>query len=175
MPEALYRQFLGQARRLAGLDARRPKQGNLRRAVSTAYYGLFHFLVDQACRSLLGTSNDRRPFRDVLARAFQHQSMANACKPFAGGALPRSMQTRLPAAFTVPPNLRNFAHTFRDAQEKRHLADYDLTRKFARSEVLAIIRDVEQAIHLFSTIRGRPDTKFFLACLLAWNALEGRR
>ena len=41
LPEDL----LEQAVHLATLDARRPKQANLRRAVSTAYYALFHLLT----------------------------------------------------------------------------------------------------------------------------------
>jgi hypothetical protein len=175
MPESLHRQLLSQARRLAALDPMRPKQGNLRRAVSTAYYGLFHFLVDRASRSMFGRSNDRRPFRHVLARAFQHESMARACKPFAGGTLPDPIRRALPAGFAVPPDLRSVAQTFREAQQKRHLADYDLAWKFCRFDVLVFIRDVEQAIELFSTIGSQLETRFFLACLLAWERLEGRR
>jgi hypothetical protein len=47
-----------QALELAGRDPRRPKQANLRRAVSASYYALFHFLVDQSCRQMLGTTNN---------------------------------------------------------------------------------------------------------------------
>lgn len=50
--------LLRQAERLAKLDPKRPRQANLRRAVSSAYYALFHFLVDQSCRAAIGTQHD---------------------------------------------------------------------------------------------------------------------
>lgn len=40
--------LLDQAKQLAQLDLRRPKQANLRRAVSSACYGLFHLLTSEA-------------------------------------------------------------------------------------------------------------------------------
>jgi hypothetical protein len=44
----VHEDLLEQAVRLAMLDVRRPKQANLRRAVSSAYYAVFHLLVDEA-------------------------------------------------------------------------------------------------------------------------------
>lgn len=39
--------LLEQAYHLANLDSGEPKQASLRRAVSTAYYALFHLLIDE--------------------------------------------------------------------------------------------------------------------------------
>ena len=176
MADPLYRQLLSQARRLAELDKKKPKQGNLRRAVSTAYYALYHCLVDRACRSMLGTTNTRRPYRDVLARAFQHSTMGKACKSFAGGTLPKHIDRTLrAAAFTIPPDLRRVAQTFQEAQEKRHLADYDPAWNFSRAEVKALIRDVELAMDSFTAMRGRAECQFFLSCLLTWGTLPTRK
>lgn len=53
MPLAL--RLIEQARHLTMRDSSgRPRQDHLRRAVSTAYYGLFHFLIDQAVDPLWG-------------------------------------------------------------------------------------------------------------------------
>lgn len=41
--------LLAQAEALARLDAKKPKQVNLRRAISSAYYAVFHCLVHHAC------------------------------------------------------------------------------------------------------------------------------
>ncbi|HQZ68834.1 MAG TPA: hypothetical protein PLY87_27290 [Planctomycetaceae bacterium] len=44
--------LLQQAESLARLDQRgAPRQANLRRAVSSTYYALFHFLVDESCKA----------------------------------------------------------------------------------------------------------------------------
>jgi hypothetical protein len=48
-------------------------QATLRRAVSTAYYALFHFLIEEACRNW--TRPEQRP---ALARMFTHGIMAGA-------------------------------------------------------------------------------------------------
>jgi hypothetical protein len=45
--------LLQQARQLAQIDPRRPKQANLRRAVSAAYYALFHEVIDRAVGAVL--------------------------------------------------------------------------------------------------------------------------
>jgi hypothetical protein len=48
-------------------------QATLRRAVSTAYYSLFHFLIEETCR------NWARPEqRGYLARVFDHKTMLSA-------------------------------------------------------------------------------------------------
>ena len=44
---SLHDDLLEQAQQLAQLDARRPKQANLRRVVSSAYYALFHLLASE--------------------------------------------------------------------------------------------------------------------------------
>ena len=172
MADSLATQLLSQARRLARLDSRRPKQGNLRRAVSTAYYALFHFLVDQSSRCVFGTANDRRPFRYVLARAFEHSAMLKACKSFANGTLPAKIQSALPATFGVALEVRAIARTFVAAQETRHEADYDLSVSFTRADVLALIENIAQAISTFNAVLADVETKFFLACLLAWGSLR---
>jgi hypothetical protein len=58
--------LLEQARHLANREPRRPKQASLRRAVSTAYYALFHLL------SIETAKNWKRPAeRITLARMLE--------------------------------------------------------------------------------------------------------
>lgn len=170
----LHRQLLSQAKRLANLDPKRPQQANLRRALSTAYYAIFHFFIYHAWRSMLGTLNANRPFRDVLSRAFQHAEMFKACKSFAGGTLPDSVTPDMNPSFSVPVAIRTAAQTFCDAQEKRHSADYNLSASFRRSDVLATIKGIEDAMASFNAIRAQPESRFFLACLVTWRTISAR-
>ncbi len=170
---ALHEQLLEQARHLATRDTRRPQQANLRRAVSTAYYALFHFLVDRASRFLVGTSGDRELFRKALSRTFSHSEMASACKAFAGGTLPSAMLQRL-GAVTIPPELRGLAETFCEAQDQRHLADYELAESFRRSDVLSLIDDVGQKMEDWATIESESGTRLFLVSILVWDRLKRR-
>jgi hypothetical protein len=66
--------LLEQARHLANREPKRPKQASLRRAVSTAYYALFHLL------SMETAKNWRRPTeRFTVARMLDHTPMVKVC------------------------------------------------------------------------------------------------
>ncbi len=67
--------LLEQAEFLANRDPLSPKQASLRRAVSTAYYALFHLLIDEA----VGNWRVARQ-RGVLARTFDHGKMKSVCE-----------------------------------------------------------------------------------------------
>jgi hypothetical protein len=59
--------LLAQARHLALKESKKPLQASLRRAVSAAYYSLFHFLVENATRFLIaGNQTERRRMREQL-------------------------------------------------------------------------------------------------------------
>jgi uncharacterized protein (UPF0332 family) len=166
--------LIAQARRLARLDPSRPKQANLRRAVSSAYYAVFHFLTDQACRIAIGGQHDQAPYRHVLGRAFAHNVMKAACVSFAGGTLKASVSKGLPPGFAFPAEIRDIATIFLNLQEQRHLADYDLTERFRRSDVLILVDRAEVTIQQFKNVPASNEKKFFLACLWAWGNLANR-
>lgn len=171
---SLHIDLFKQARRLAKLDPKRPQQANLRRAVSSAYYALFHYLIDEACRSIIGTQQDRKQYRQVVARGFEHGAMNKACRSFSGGSLPQNIERTLPRGFVIPNELQNVAQTYTELQEERHRADYDLSQNFKRSEVLALVRQAEEARRLFQQLNDIVMKKFFLACLMTWKTLNNR-
>lgn len=166
--------LLQQARHLAGFDPGRPKQANLLRAVSAAYYAIFHFLVDQSCRLAVGTQHAQREYRQVLARAFSHSAMKSACSSFSGGTLKSSVQQGLPSSFQIPTPVSLIANVFVELQSARHRADYDLTHRFSRKDVFSQIEQVESAIDKFQQLGPGEEKEFFLACLWAWNGLANR-
>ncbi len=169
-----YDDLLVQAKRLATLDARKPKQSNLRRAISAAYYAAFHLLIDEACRVQIGAQHNQAPFRQVLGRAFAHGVMKEACKSFGGGTLKKGVAKGLPVGFTIPGEIRRLAEAFVELQEKRHIADYDLTERFKRSDVLTLIIEISDRIEDFTKLASSNEKRFFLACLWAWKELANR-
>ncbi len=170
----MHKDLLEQAVRLAKLDARRPKQANLRRAVSSAYYALFHLLVDEACRVQIGAQHNQSSFRQVLGRAFVHSVMKEACKSFGGGTLKKGAAKGLPATYATPIEIRELAATFVVLQDYRHVADYDLTERFKRSDVLLLINEVQRRIRAFTNLESSTEKRFFLSCLWAWKELANR-
>jgi hypothetical protein len=170
----LHRHLFQQARDLATADPRKPRQVNLRRAVSSTYYALFHALIDQACRFMFGARHGETPFRHVLGRAFAHGTMKQACRAFAGGTLPAAVAKGLPAGFVIPIEIKVLARAFVDLQDQRHLAEYDWTERFRRLDVLAQVEQAETALNTFLGLAVSSEKKFFLVCLLAWSTLAGR-
>jgi len=168
LPEDL----LEQARHLALRDATgRPRQDHLRRSVSTIYYAVFHFLIDQACRSLLGAARETRGLRGILARAFDHGSMRRVSASFASGNLSNRLAPGL-EGHDIPPELRRVADTFRYLQERRHEADYDLLRRFGRSEVLLLIARADEALHAWANVAGSVPARLYLLALLAGERIR---
>jgi hypothetical protein len=167
--------LLDQAEELAKREGRgRPKQASLRRAVSSAYYSLFHYVTRQACELLLGTHPERIGFRRALARAFEHGGMKEACNAFTGGPWPVGLMRTLPAPATLPPELRRFARTFVEIQEKRHAADYDLSTQFDRADVLALVSQVRRAMNDFDAVSDAAWKQFFTVSLLTWKTMKQR-
>ncbi len=170
----MYLDLLEQAEQLASLDPKRPHQANLRRAISSAYYAVFHALVQEACTTQIGTQHDQAGYRHVLGREYAHSTMKQACVAFRGGTLKASVRKGLPASFRIHSEIQGVAKIFFELQEKRHLADYDLTERFRRSEVQTLIRNARQGISAFTQLPSSNEKKFFLACLWAWKELTNR-
>jgi hypothetical protein len=78
--KSLPEHLLEQARHLAGRERTRPRQASLRRALSTAYYALFHFLIREAVRQIgpnLSEENYNRAYR-----WFDHGAMIRVARAF---------------------------------------------------------------------------------------------
>lgn len=165
--------LLQQATILVTADSGRPRQVNLRRAVSASYYSVFHFVIDQACRSVIGSASVREPLRRILARGFEHGTMREASKTVAGGNLPKWMGDVAPQ-LAVPADLRGIADTFVKLQDERHRADYDLSRPFTRYEASVLTMAAHDAIGRWPNVAADDATRLDLAGLLCWKTLRQR-
>lgn len=153
----MYDDLIGLAQHIARVDGvGRPKQAHLRRAVSTAYYAMFHYLVEEACCAQIGAQISQRGYRHSLGRAFAHTVLKQACSSFGGGTLKDSVIKGLPrdpqGNYRIPREIQNIAATFAELQEKRHLADYDLSERWKRSEVLTLIDQTKSRVDHCSSV-----------------------
>ena len=155
--------LLSQARHLAGKESRRPKQASLRRAVSAAYYSLFHLLVADAASSMLkGKAVSIRP---VFQRAFAHAHMKRVAQSFAGGTVSDAWKGPMGGA-SVSEDLRQVASAFVSLQEARHKADYDLSHRFSRGTARVLIDIAEAAAGSWRNVRNDLEGQVFLTALL---------
>lgn len=155
-------ELLELARHIANLYPREHHQASLRRAISTAYYAFFHFLISEA------TMNWSRPeLRGALARVFDHGPMKQAADKkvselndyFKAG--PPEGHERF-----VAYHLYKVADVFALAQQRRHQADYDTVKQWDLTEVLLNIDDVADAFNSWNLVRDAPAAQAFLVSML---------
>ena len=123
------------ARRLTETSGRgQPRQTDLKRAVSTAYYALFHTLCLICADGFIGTKTADRsnPAWQQTYRSVEHGLAKRRCS---------DKKVRV-----FPSGIRNFAEEFVKMQEKRHEADYDPMSRFKLNDVVVAIDAAELAI-----------------------------
>ena len=154
---AYHDDLIQQATRLVHQESKKPKQASLRRAVSTAYYGLFHFLIGE------GVANWKQiELRSALSRGFEHNMMKAASNRIQDkGLFPFAGETP-----SVVANLKAVAKTFVRLQDKRHVADYDNTTIWTRTEALDLVDSAERAIEDWKLIRAERIAQAYLLSMI---------
>lgn len=136
----------------------------LRRAVSSAYYGLFHRLTTAGSMPFAGGGE---PLRFQAARAFSHTAMRKVCDAYIRSPA-RPFPPGLEQLSPSPPDGRliEIAVAFTRLQEGRHLADYDLFAVVEAVYAGELVGFTETALADFDAIQSLPETTVFLAALL---------
>ena len=116
-----------------------PLPDSLRRAVSTAYYALFHALANSNADCLIGAPTDpllqhawsrvQRGLDHTVARRNLEQDRRRFSQP-----------------------VQEFIATFAALQNARHTADYDSSRQFTLTEAQSWIDQAEKAITDFMAV-----------------------
>jgi uncharacterized protein (UPF0332 family) len=147
---------------LSNLSAPNHRQVDLSRAVSSAYYALFHLLISEA------TANWREEaLRPTLGRIFEHGKMKSACEAkiselnsYFEGNPPQSREQ------VVSVHLHWVANTFVQSQQQRNDADYNIAKEWTDTEVATLITFVAQAFKSWRIIRGELAAQALLVSML---------
>ena len=110
----------------------RPRQAELRRAISTAYYALFHALALCSANLLAGSNRGESSWQQTY-RALEHGHARNQCDD-------QSAMNRFPL------EIQFFARQFVAMQNQRQRADYSPTATFSRERVMLLIGEAGDAI-----------------------------
>ena len=137
-PEDLIRIARGLAGGAIGGNIGRPRQAELRRAVSAAYYALFHALARCCADTLVGATPASRSQTawTQTYRALEHGYAKNQCVR--------------PAMGRFPPEIQAFGRAFSEMQRNRTIADYATESDLTRAETIRLIDWTEQAIANFA-------------------------
>ena len=154
----LAQDLLELANHLATYGGNSPTQAALRRAVSTAYYALFHLLTEDAAQRLQGLP----AAFPGLERSFQHGLMKDASAQFQN----RTWVDWHGKNQTVPVTLQSIAKAFLDLQRDRHDADYNSRKQWTIVEVQALLTTAESAFNNWLSIRTDPMAGNYLLAML---------
>lgn len=160
-PEHLF----DQARRLLKpTTAGAPRQVDLRRAISNAYYGVFHFILTAAADEFAGVTQRATAQYALVYRHIDHRSFRELCNEIRKPSLPGKYAALAPKA-GFSQAMKGFSAVAVDLQLKRHLADYDPQSTYNPSDAAFAIDSAVTAIQSFKGA-GREERKIFLSLLV---------
>lgn len=112
---------------------------HIRRAISNAYYALFHALAEHNAATLIG----------LPSNAINAVAWSRVYRGLDHGTAHRELQRH---RHELSVRARNFADTFSDIQHFRHLADYDHNAAFTINQANAQLDQAETAILDYSQV-----------------------
>jgi uncharacterized protein (UPF0332 family) len=152
------------AGRLANPAPTEPEQASLRRSISTAYYSLFHLLVQESVQKWSGSATARLG----LERRFEHRIM----KDVSNAVLRNSWRGWSTPSLVVPTELDAVARVFVKLQEARQQADYDNAKTWESTDVHAMVTDTQTAFENWEKIKTHPAANEYMLSLLIGNKRE---
>lgn len=157
--------LLEQASELSkGKNASRPRQVDLRRSISSAYYAVFHLVLTAAADEFVGRNKrgDRR--HSLVDRSIDHRNLRKFCEEVSRPLVSARFRTYLPAD-GFDRELRDFANILVRLQSLRHEADYDPTQNFSAVDATFAVYLAQSAIEEFSAA-SLDAKRLFLTLLL---------
>ncbi|WP_066361816.1 hypothetical protein [Herbidospora mongoliensis] len=140
-------EYLHLARQIAGRAGGPggPRAAHLRRATSTAYYAVFHELVGQGARRVVG--NGRDDHRHTISRWYAHGNFRQTALWVEAIAKRKSAPEAVTRLLSVNgPDLALLSASFTKLQQLRHAADYDPEYEAVRVETLQHVTRAKVAI-----------------------------
>jgi hypothetical protein len=162
-------EYLQQADGLAGRRA--ASQADFRRAISAAYYALFHFCMTAAADMVVGAMGRSTSAYSFVYRSVDRKTLRSLC-----AQLSQTTPQNVPI---VPSNgfgtIADFARLTVSLQGQRHLADYDPSRNFTVVEAKLAISEARQAIAWFKSGAAEQQNAFLIMLLFGSDHEAARR
>ena len=157
--------LLSVADTLARLDD--PTTVARRRAVSSAYYALFHRLIADATRRTFGDDPARDEDRYTVSRWYNHGEIRTVSRWIIRLARGESVPNGVAVLLGNPPaDLVEVVRAFIQLQEARHEADYDHTANLSAADARAAINTARASLVLLKGLAAQRPYDNFLLLLL---------
>lgn len=151
-------QFIGPPR------AGPPRQVDLRRAISAAYYAIFHMVLTAAADEFVGASRRSTKEYGLVFRSVDHRTLKLVCQEVAKPS-PTFRYAGYMPEYGFGPEFDAFVSILPELQESRHSADYDPLVRFRTSEAKSVVALAWAAMGGFKLAPAKS-RKAFLVLLL---------
>lgn len=125
-----------------------PRQADLRRAVSTAYYALFHSTLREAADLFVGVTNRDTSRYALVYRSIDHKRLREFCEDVVKTTMPKKYAPYAPDV-GWGQNIAAFAAAVIELQIKRLAADYDPLFRIKKSNARLLVRTGRAAFARF--------------------------
>jgi uncharacterized protein (UPF0332 family) len=153
-----------QAEELIMPQSGRPRQADIRRAISAAYYGIFHATITKAVDQFVGATNRDKGHYSLVYRSVSHSRLRELCNEVQKPTLSNKYRPYVPPA-GLGPHIVAVAEAIVELQEKRHSADYDVAIRMNRSDAALAISTARAALERFGKA-SQQEQLAFLSLLL---------
>jgi hypothetical protein len=155
--------LLEQANRLiAPPPAGPPRQVDLRRAISAAYYAVFHATLAAAADHYVGAANRATSQYTLAYRSVDHRELRELCSRVSA---PSGRLTQYVPAGGFDVDIRAYAQALLELQEKRLDADYNPSIRVRSSDARLAIGTARDALRRFQATHS-SSREAFLGLLL---------
>jgi len=138
-----------------------PLQVDLRRAISAAYYGVFHATLTAVADTLIGRVHRGSPHYTLAYRDVDHGRLKTFCEVARRSPLPPKYQPYVPQnGFNA--DIQGFASAAAALQDARHEADYDPRRRFRTSDALLAVNTARAALTHWNVAPAEQRTAFIM-------------
>lgn len=143
--------LLEQANRLTITPAAgQPRQVDLRRAISAAYYAAFHATVAAAADLFVGAVNRATGQYTLVYRSVDHRELRELCYKVTAPSFSGKLTQYVPAG-GFDGDIRAFAKAVLELQEKRLDADYNPSIRVRSSDARVVVGIARNALHRLQT------------------------
>jgi len=140
-----------------------PRQVDVRRALSSAYYALYHCIVGAVADEFVGKANRGTARHTLVYRSVDHHRISKVCTTLSKPG--PDLAPLVPCGFGEA--LREFGSTVVDLQAGRHEADDDPAKLRRTSKVILAVSRARQALAFFGQASG--EQRLVVLTLLAFQ------
>jgi len=141
-----------------------PRQVDVRRAISAAYYAVFHFLMAKAADMVVGSTKRREASYILVYRSVDHAQIRSLCQTIKA-AQPDPRRVASAPSMRLGEPIKLFAAVVQDLQAQRHMADYDAAESLRAADAVFAIELARKAIRSWRSAPAEERAAFLTLLL----------